>query len=151
MMRELHPWPDIPPWSQILGADGQPWTVVPNWPPYQKRITRQGGPTLTFVPRPADLATVLVPEDGEALAILASAFGPLELLGEWHAPANSWTCPMVDPDTVDAHLRDWHHTLESGTTFHITRSTTEALAYHWQVHQQQLVRPLPGFHVHAAH
>ena len=150
MMHQRQPWSAVVPWSQILGADGQPWTVMPNWPPYQKRIMRQGGPVLVFTPRPTDTATVLVPEDSEALAILAATFGPLELLGEWRAPAAGWTCPMLNPDTVDAHLRDWHKTLETGPTFHHTRSSAEALAYHWQVHQQQLVMPTPGFHVHIA-
>jgi hypothetical protein len=150
MRYEPRPWLAITPWSQIVGADGQPWTVLPHHTAYQKRITRKGAAEYLFTPRAMEMATVLVPDDADAYAALVASFGVPEVLAVWEAPASWWTCPQVELSTVDAHLRDWHGTLELGTTSHLTRSQTEALAYHWQVHQQQLVMPLPrGHHVHA--
>lgn len=151
MRYERHLWSTVTPWSQILGADGLPWTVTPHWPPPQKRITRQGGPVLMFTPRPADVATVLVPDDDDAFAAIAATFGVPEVLAWQNPPDQRWYVPAAMLDTVNAHLRDWHGTMDLGTTHHRTGSPTEALHYHWQCHQQQLVLPLPrGHHVHVA-
>lgn len=150
MIRESRPWLAVTPWSQILGADGQPWTVLPSWPPYVKRIARPGGPMLQFSPRPMDMATVLVPDELEALAALAATFGEPEILGRWSAPATWWECPQQTEQSVLAHLRDWHGTLDQGSPHaRLThRNNLEALGFHWQLHQQQLVFPLPVGHAH---
>jgi hypothetical protein len=151
MRHEPRPWLAITPWSQIMGADGQPWTVMPHWPAHQKRITRRGAAEYVFTPRPMDMATVLVPDDADALATLAAAFGgPPEVTARWTAPASWWECPQQTEPTVLAHLRDWHATLEPGSpSARLTHSNNlEALGYHWQLHQQQLVFPLPVGHVH---
>ena len=113
-------------------------------------ITRKGAATFVFTPRPTDMTTVLVPDEREAFAALVASFGMPEVLATWEAPATSWTVPQLTEATALAHLRDWHGTMERGTTSHLVGSTAEALRYHWQVHQQQLVMPLPrGHHVHA--
>lgn len=151
MRHEQRPWLAVVPWSQVLGVDGQVWTVLPHWPAWQKRITRQGRPVAVFTPRVMDTATVLVPDEPEAFAVLVAAFGVPEVLA-WRPDERTWwTCPPAIPSTVLAHLRDWHGTLEQGSpSARLThRSTAEALAYHWQLHQQQLVFPLPNDpHIH---
>lgn len=150
MRHEQRPWLAITPWSQVQGVDGHVWTVLPHWPAYLRRIARPGVAPLVFDPG-YSIATVLVPEDADALATLAATFGAPEVLA-WRFSENTWWSflPAVET-TVLAHLRDWHGTLDSGSSSaRLThRSTAEALAYHWQLHQQQLVHPLPhGPHYH---
>lgn len=148
MMYEQRPWLAVTPWSQVVGRDGYAWTVLPHHTPAEKRITRKGREVQMFTPGVLDIATVLVPDEADAWAALVDSFGVPEVLGRWQAPDTWWTCPEPQLDTVLAHLRDWHGTMERGTTSHLVSSTTEGLAYHWQVHQQQLVMPLPTPHVH---
>ncbi len=153
MRYERRPWLATVPWSQVMiAAPWYVWTVLPHWPPYQKRIIcrETGSIPFLFTPQPTDMVTVLEPDEPEALANLAAAFGMPELLA-WHGPGDAWwTCPPAVAATVLAHLRDWHGTLDQGSpsarlTHH---SDAEALAYHWQLHQQQLVFPLPVGHAH---
>jgi len=145
-MYERRPWLAVVPWTQIVGADGYVWTVLPHWPPYQKRVTRPGCGVQLFTPGAMDETTVLVPDEADALATLAATFGMPEVLA-WRPDERTWwTCPIPTASTVLAHLRDWHGTLDQGSpsarlTHH---SDAEALAYHWQLHQQQLVFPLPN-------
>lgn len=151
MRYERRPWLTVTPWSQVLGLDGYAWTVLPHWPPYQRRITRKGREVQMFTPGLTDLATVLVPDEADALATLAATFGVPEVLA-WRPDERTWwTCPAQTPATVGAHLRDWHGTLDLGSPSSRLsyRSPAEALAHHAQLHQQQLVHPLPnGPHAH---
>jgi len=153
MQYEQRPWLAVVPWSQVMIAPPwYVWTVLPSWPPYQKRIIcREVAPTpFVFTPGPMDMVTVLVPDERDALAALAATFGgPLEVIARWTPPATWWDCPQQTAATVDTHLRDWHGTLDLGSpSYRHSRDTTEALGYHWQLHQQQLVFPLPVGHVH---
>lgn len=150
MRYELRPWLAVAPWSQVIGLDGYAWTVLPHWPPHQKRITRRGRDVQLFTPGVMDMANVLVPDEADALAALAATFGAPEVLGRWQAPDTWWTCPASAPATVLAHLRDMHGTLDQGSpSARLTHnSLAEALAYHWQLHQQQLMFPIPSPHVH---
>lgn len=145
MRQERVPWLTVVPWSQVVGLDGYAWTVLPHWPPYQKRIVRRGREVQLFSPGPLDMATVLVPDEADALATLAATFGRPELIAWRPTESVWWTCPAQTLATVLAHLRDWHGTLERGSpTARITHHSPEAaLAYHWQLHQQQLVHPDP--------
>jgi hypothetical protein len=149
MRYETRPWLAVTPWSQVRTPDTLIWTVLPWWPPYQKRITRPGQPwPYLFTPAVMDTVTVLVPDEADAIAALTQTFGVPELLAWKSSDVAPWTCPPITLASVLAHLRDWHRTLDTGTTSHLTHGTTEALAYHWQVHQQQLVHPLPIPHLH---
>lgn len=147
MRYEQRPWLAITPWSQILGLDGYAWTVLPTWPPTCKQIVRPGREVQTFAPGPTQTATVLVPDEPEALATLAATFGAPEILA-WRPDERTWwACPPQTVATVDTHLRDWHGTLDQGSPsarLSYPGGTVEALAYHWQLHQQQLVFPLPN-------
>lgn len=150
MIQQQRPWLAVVPWSQVVGRDGYAWTVLPHWPPYQKRITRKGREVQVFVPAVMDMATVLVPDERDALSALAATFGAPEVLA-WRGDEREWwTCPPSVPATVLAHLRDMHGTLDQGSpSARLTHaSLAEALAYHWQLHQQQLMFPIPCPHVH---
>lgn len=147
MRYERRPWLSVVPWCQVR-ADGGPLTVLPSWPPYVKRVTWPGGPVATFTPGPMDMASVLIPDEADAYAALIASFGMPELLATREAPDLSWSLPGQTPATVGAHLRDWHGTLDLGTTYQRTRSDLDALALHWQLHQQQLVHPIPTPHLH---
>jgi hypothetical protein len=144
---ERRPWLAVVPWSQVLGLDGYAWTVLPHWPPYQKRIVRRGRDVTLFTPAVMDETTVLVPDEADALATLAATFGRPEVIA-WRPDERTWWTVVQPVDsTVYAHLRDWHGTLESGSPSYrgtFPGGTPEALAYHWQLHQQQLVFPLPN-------
>lgn len=145
MRYERRPWLAVVPWTQVLGGDGCVWTVLPSWPAWQKRITRPGQPDQVFAPQIMDEITVLVPDEAYALAALAATFGRPELLAWKPSETVWWTCPQQVESTVLAHLRDWHGTLDLGSpSARLThRSLAEALGYHWQLHQQQLVHPDP--------
>jgi hypothetical protein len=126
-----------------------PWTVLPMWPAFLKKITRAGEPHPRVIkPAPADVVIVCEPTDVEAFATLAATFGAPEVLAwrEEHAP--HWQCPRQTPATILAHLRDAHRTLDLGTNHIRTGVGAEALNVHWQLHQQALVHPLPAPHVH---
>jgi len=111
--------------------------MLPGWPP------------VVFTPGPMAMADVCEPDEAEALANLAAVFGRLDLLAEWDAGHGDWwRCPPVEPATVGAHLRDMHRTHDTGTNAHSSRSVVEDSAYHWQLHQQVLVHPLPVKHFH---
>ena len=145
MRHEQRPWLATVPWSQVLGVDGHVWTVLPHYPPHERRISRPGVWPVTFAPG-FTTTTVLVPDDADAMAALAATFGLPELIA-WKDDDASvwWTCPPAVESTVLAHLRDWHGTLDRGSsTARLTHeSSAHALAYHWQLHQQQLVHPDP--------
>lgn len=146
MRYERRPWLATVPWSQIVGADGYAWTVLPHWPSWQRRIVRRGREVAVFAPAVMDEVTVLVPDEQDALAVLAATFGAPEVIG-WRASEGTWwTLPAATERSVLAHLRDWHGTLELGSpSARLThRSNAEALGFHWQLHQQQLVFPLPN-------
>ena len=143
------PWLTLVPWTQFLGLDGYAWTVLPSWPPYEKRIIRPGRAEQIFRPTPADMATVIEPDEPEALATLAATFGRPDILAFRPSAAEWWRCPEQVAATVLAHLRDFHGTLDLGSpSYRHTRDDAEALAYHWQLHQQQLMFPLPVPHTH---
>lgn len=146
MRRERRPWLATVPWSQVEGVDGYVWTVLPHWPPYERRISRHGVEPIAFTPGLADATTVLVPEDADALFNLATVFGVPEVLAWRDEGQTWWTCPPVVASTVLAHLRDWHGTLDRGSPSARLTHTSDAaaLAYHWQLHAQQLVFPLPN-------
>lgn len=143
---EQRPWLATVPWSQVLGVDGHVWTVLPHYPPHERRISRPGVWPIAFAPGLADMATVLVPDDADALASLAASFGLPEVLAWRDEGQTWWTCPQPVASTVLAHLRDWHGTLDQGSPHaRLTHeSAAHALAYHWQLHQQQFVFPLPN-------
>lgn len=146
MKYEQRPWLTTVPWSQVIGADGNVWTVLPHWPLWERRINRPAAPwPFTFTPACDALVTVLVPDESDALAALAAVFGMPEVLAIRPTDSTWWRVAPPVPATVLAHLRDWHGTLDQGSPHaRLThRSPEEALAYHWQLHQQQLVFPLP--------
>lgn len=108
-----------------------------------------GMPPVVFTPAPMAFVEVCEPDDVEALTTLALVFGQPEhlgrldgLTGEW------WRCPEPTAATVDRHLRDMHRTQDRGTTSHLTGSVNESLTYHYQIHRQVLVHPLPVPHFH---
>jgi hypothetical protein len=142
------PWLAVVPWTQVRLSSGAIATVLPHWPLYQRRLMLPGRAPVVFTPEPMAFAEVCEPDDQEALATLAAAFGPLEVVAEYGATADWWRCPAVDERSVYAHLRDVHRTLDRGTTSHLTSSVNDALRYHWQVHHQLLVHPLPLKHFH---
>lgn len=151
MRHEPRPWLAITPWSQVLAPDGSVWTVLPHWPMWQRRITSPGRPVQVFAPSPVDTAVVLVPDVPDAMAALVASFGVPEVLGWRDEGAAWWRCPPAAPETVYRHLRDFHGTLTQGSpSARLTYpgGPPEALAYHWQLHQQQLVFPMPEPHTH---
>jgi len=107
---------------------------------------------VVFTPKPMAMVQVCEPDDTEALANLAAVFGQPQVLATWCDDlADWWRCPHPSPASrtdVNAHLRDFHRTLDSGATSHLTRNVNESLNYHWQLHQQVLVHPLPIKHFH---
>lgn len=144
MQYERRLWLAVTPWSQVVGRDGYAWTVLPHWPAWQKRITRKGRDDQTFTPELADMASVLVPDKSDAMAALVASFGVPEVIAWRDEGSVWWVAPQPVASTVLAHLRDWHGTLKQGSpSARITHTDVEALAYHWQLHQQQLVFPLP--------
>lgn len=148
MRVESRPWLSVVPWCQVATGD-RTATVLPHWPPYQKRVLLAPGTApFIFTPAPMAMTTVLIPDEADAYAALIDSFGMPELLATREAPDLSWSCPAQVPATVGAHLRDWHGTLDLGTTYQRTRSDLDALALHWQLHQQQLVHPIPTPHLH---
>lgn len=150
MIYVSRPWLAVPPWTQVRLSHGAIATVLPHWPLYQRRIMLPGRAPVVFTPEPMAFVDVCEPSDEEALATLAAVFGPLELVREQVTEGADpwWRCPEVEPATALAHLRDVHRTLDTGTTSHLVGSVGEALRYHWQVHHQQLVHPLPIKHFH---
>lgn len=141
------PWLAVVPWTQVRLSHGAIATVLPHWPLYQRRIMLPGRAPVVFEPAPAAFVDVCEPSDEEALAVLAATFGPLELIaeqvaGEW------WRCPPINAENVLGHLRDIHRTHERGTTSYLPRSVGDAWRYHYLVHQQVLVHPLPIKHFH---
>ena len=80
------------------------------------------------------------------MAALIASFGVPELIAWRNDSNNWWTVPELTDATVLAHLRDWHGTLDRGSpSARLThRSNAEALAYHFQLHQQEIVFPPTG-------
>lgn len=144
------PWLAVVPWSQVLLSSGAIATVLPHWPPHQRRMMLPGRAPVVFEPAPMAMVTVCEPDDVEALAAIAAVFGKPDVLAELDGKTGQWwRCPPAVAATVDAHLRDWHRNLDPGATSHLTRNVNDALQYHWQLHQQVLVHPLPSLHFHA--
>ena len=144
------PWLAVVPWTQVRLSHGAIATVLPHWPLYQRRIMLPGRPPVVFEPAPMAMVDVCEPTDAECLATLALAFGQPEVLAKLDGLSGDWyRAPEMVASTVNRHLRDFHRTLDLGTTYHATRSVSESLAYHWQLHQQVLVHPLPIKHLHS--
>lgn len=143
------PWLAVVPWTQVRLSSGAIATVLPHWPLYQRRIMLPGRAPVVFVPEPMAMVEVCEPDEAEALANLALVFGQPEHLAALDGlTADWWRCPEVDAGTVNRHLRDFHRNLDTGTTSHLTRNVNDSLNYHWQVHHQVLVHPLPVRHFH---
>lgn len=143
------PWLAVTPWTQVRLGPGVIATVLPHWPLHERRFTLPGRAPVVFTPAPMAFVEVCEPTEPEALATLALAFGQPEHLGRLDGlTADWWRCPEVTERNIDAHLRDWHRTHDLGTTSHRTRNVNESLRYHWQVHHQLLVHPLPVAHFH---
>lgn len=141
------PWSDVFPWAQILGADGQLWTVLPSWPMFPRRIARPGAPTWLLPVAPTDLVTIYVPSDSEAINILRSAFD-LEALAVTSDHRTPWRCPAVVTHwQLNRHLRDFHG-VPIGTAGNLTEHDTHR--WHNGLHQQVSIYPLPVSHIHTA-
>jgi len=152
MRYEQRPWLTTTPWSQAVDPTGHVWTVQPHWPSWQRRITcRCGHGPLVWAPSPTDMTYVLVPEVPDAMSALVATFGVPEVLAWRDEGAAWWRCAPPTAETVYRHLRDFHGTLTQGSPsarLGYPGGHAEALAYHWQLHQQQLVFPMPEPHTH---
>lgn len=144
MIYQRVPWLAVAPWSQIAGADGYTWTVLPHWPAHERRIVRRGRPEYVFAPGFNDLATQLVPDDADALRHLRAAFGLVECLAREIAE-QVYMCPPVDQPTMDRHLRNYHPDVWPAFT---AKAYSQRVLLHEQAHARMLVFPPRPFHLH---
>lgn len=150
MRYTARPWLAVVPWSQVRLNHGAIATVLPHWPIYQRRIMLAGRAPVVFTPEPASFVEVCEPDESEALATLALAFGQPEVLatldglsGEW------WRAPAVTPDNVLGHLRAMHGAYtQNPRGSYLPRSVADGLRHHYLEHQQLLVHPLHTNHFH---
>lgn len=145
MITAIVPWSDVFPWAQILGGDGQLWSVLPTHPMFPRHITRPGMPVWVLSARPTDPATIYVPTETEAINNLRTAFG-LELLGIEPAPGAPWRCPAVVTHwQLSRHLRDFHAAPIASLG---NLSEYDTHRWHNGLHQQVSIWPLPVSHIH---
>ena len=137
-------WSDVFPWAQILGGDGQLWSVLPTHPMFPRQITRPGSPVWILSVRPTDPATIYVPDESDAIATLRAA--GFELIGQ-QITGQLWHCPAVLTHVQLArHLRDFHaYPLASLGRL----SEYETHRWHNGLHQQVSMWPLPAPHIHS--
>jgi hypothetical protein len=143
-------WEYVAPWAQVAGPDGYTWTVLPSWPPTQRRLARRGRPQVIITAMPWDRIQVVTPDPGEALATLRRTFARADLLAvEITDPDRrvTWTlCPIdMTPIVLGTHLRDLHSIAPAELGRRVGK---DLVKLHAALHQQILVYPLGNPHVH---